>query len=285
MTDTQPQSGIKKVREMIGAFIEGKYVQRFITTIIVLNAITLGLETSKTVADEIGSTLHVFDKIVITIFVIEIGCKLIYRDFGFFKIGWNVFDFIIVTIALIPDAGQLSVLRALRVLRTFRLLSVVPSMRKVVQALLTAVPGMTSVGAIILLIFYVSGVLATNLFGSDFDEWFGNIGRSMYSLFQIMTLESWSMGIVRPVMKLYPYAWVFFVTFILMTSFAVLNLFIGIIVDAMQSQNTGEEELIKAESEKGREERNKMHGELVGLRQELAEVRKILEDQGDRNHR
>jgi voltage-gated sodium channel len=285
MTDTQPQSGIKKVREMIGAFIEGKYVQRFITTIIVLNAITLGLETSKTVADEIGSILHVFDKIVITIFVIEIGCKLIYRDFGFFKIGWNVFDFIIVTIALIPDAGQLSVLRALRVLRTFRLLSVVPSMRKVVQALLTAVPGMMSVGAIILLIFYVSGVLATNLFGSDFDEWFGNIGRSMYSLFQIMTLESWSMGIVRPVMKLYPYAWVFFVTFILMTSFAVLNLFIGIIVDAMQSQNTGEEELIKAESEKGREERNKMHGELVGLRQELAEVRKILEDQGDRNHR
>ena len=285
MTDTQPQSGIKKVREMIGAFIEGKYVQRFITTIIVLNAITLGLETSKTVANEIGSILHVFDKIVITIFVIEIGCKLIFRDFGFFKIGWNVFDFIIVAIALIPDAGQLSVLRALRVLRTFRLLSVVPSMRKVVQALLTAVPGMTSVGAIILLIFYVSGVLATNLFGSDFDEWFGNIGRSMYSLFQIMTLESWSMGIVRPVMKLYPYAWVFFVTFILMTSFAVLNLFIGIIVDAMQSQNTGEEELIKAESEKGREERNKMHGELVGLRQELAEVRKILEDQGNRNHR
>jgi voltage-gated sodium channel len=285
MTDTQPQSGIKKVREMIGAFIEEKYVQRFITTIIVLNAITLGLETSKTVADEIGSILHVFDKIVVTIFVIEIGCKLIYRDFGFFKIGWNVFDFIIVAIALIPDAGQLSVLRALRVLRTFRLLSVVPSMRKVVQALLTAVPGMMSVGAIILLIFYVSGVLATNLFGSDFDEWFGNIGRSMYSLFQIMTLESWSMGIVRPVMKLYPYAWVFFVTFILMTSFAVLNLFIGIIVDAMQSQNTGEEELIKAESEKGREERNKMHGELVGLRQELAEVRKILEDQGNRNHR
>lgn len=285
MTDTQLQSDIKKVREIIGAFIEGKYVQRFITTIIVLNAITLGLETSKTVADEIGSILHVFDKIVITIFVIEIGCKLIYRDFGFFKIGWNVFDFIIVAIALIPDAGQLSVLRALRVLRTFRLLSVVPSMRKVVQALLTAVPGMTSVGAIILLIFYVSGVLATNLFGSDFDEWFGNIGRSMYSLFQIMTLESWSMGIVRPVMKLYPYAWVFFVTFILMTSFAVLNLFIGIIVDAMQSQNTGEEELIKAESEKGREERNKMHGELVGLRQELAEVRKILEDQCNRNHR
>ena len=285
MTDTQLQSDIKKVREIIGAFIEGKYVQRFITTIIVLNAITLGLETSKTVANEIGSILHVFDKIVITIFVIEIGCKLIYRDFGFFKIGWNVFDFIIVAIALIPDAGQLSVLRALRVLRTFRLLSVVPSMRKVVQALLTAVPGMMSVGAIILLIFYVSGVLATNLFGSDFDEWFGNIGRSMYSLFQIMTLESWSMGIVRPVMKLYPYAWVFFVTFILMTSFAVLNLFIGIIVDAMQSQNTGEEELIKAESEKGREERNKMHGELVGLRQELAEVRKILEDQGNRNHR
>ncbi|MGY8990620.1 MAG: ion transporter [Rhodospirillales bacterium] len=285
MTNIQPQSSIKMIRNRIGEFIEGKYIQRFVTTIIVLNAITLGLETSKSVVAQFGNILHVFDQIVIIIFVLEIGGKLIYRDFGFFKIGWNIFDFIIVAIALIPDAGQLSVLRALRVLRTFRLLSVVPSMRKVVQALLTAVPGMMSVGAIILLIFYVSGVLATNLFGNDFDEWFGNIGRSMYSLFQIMTLESWSMGIVRPVMKIYPYAWVFFVTFILMTSFAVLNLFIGIIVDAMQSQNTEEEELIKAESEKGRDEREIMHKELVGLRQELAKVRNILEDQGNRNHR
>jgi voltage-gated sodium channel len=172
------------------------------------------------------------------------------------------------------------VLRALRILRTLRLLSVVPSMRKVVQALLTAVPGMMSIGAIILLIFYVGGVLATNLFGKEFDEWFGTIGRSMFSLFQIMTLESWSMGIVRPVMKIYPYAWVFFITFILMTSFAILNLFIGIIVDAMQSQNTEEEDLIRSEAEKGRLERDKIHHELTALRQELADMRRFMENQG-----
>ena len=282
MTEVRNQATSINIRERIGNFIEGTYAQRFITTLIVLNAISLGLETSASIVAEIGNILHVFDKFVIVIFVIEIGGKLIYRGFGFFKIGWNVFDFIIVAIALVPDAGQLSVLRALRILRTLRLLSIVPSMRKVIQALLTAVPGMMSVGAIILLVFYVSGVLATNLFGNDFDEWFGNIGRSMYSLFQIMTLESWSMGIVRPVMKLYPYAWIFFVIFILMTSFAVLNLFIGIIVDAMQSQNTEEEELIRAEAEKGAEERDQIHSELVALRQELAGMRKFLEDQADR---
>ncbi len=278
MNETQSEASPLNVRERIGTFIEGKPAQYFITTLIVLNAVSLGLETSPTMVEAFGTYLHAFDKFVITIFVIEIACKLIYRGFGFFKIGWNVFDFIIVGIALIPSAGQLSVLRALRILRTLRLLSVVPAMRKVVQALLTAVPGMMSIGAIILLVFYVGGVLATNLFGREFDEWFGTIGRSMYSLFQIMTLESWSMGIVRPVMKIYPYAWVFFITFILITSFAVLNLFIGIIVDAMQSQNTEEEELIKAEAQKGREERDQIHNELVSLRQELASVRQILED-------
>ena len=283
MTETS-QSSLNNFRERIGAFIEGAFIQRFVTTLIVLNAISLGLETSPSIVAKIGNVLHAFDKFVIVVFVIEIGGKLIYRGFGFFKIGWNIFDFIIVAIALIPDAGQLSVLRALRILRTLRLLSVVPSMRKVVQALLTAVPGMMSIGAIILLIFYVAGVLATNLFGNDFYEWFGSIGRSMYSLFQIMTLESWSMGIVRPVMKTYPYAWVFFITFILMTSFAILNLFIGIIVDAMQSQNTEEEELIKSEAKKSKGERDQIHNELIALRQELAEMRNILEDQGSRKH-
>ncbi|MGA0394534.1 MAG: ion transporter, partial [Rhodospirillales bacterium] len=163
MTEAHAQPGISIIRKKIGSFIEGKPAQRFITTLIVLNAITLGLETSPSIIAEYGKVMRIFDTFVITMFVIEILGKLIYRGFGFFKIGWNVFDFIIVAIALLPSAGQLSVLRALRILRTLRLLSVVPSMRKVIQALLSAVPGMMSIGAIILLIFYVGGVLATNL--------------------------------------------------------------------------------------------------------------------------
>lgn len=225
------------IREKFGIFIESKRIQNVILALIVFNAITLGLETSPAVVAEYGSILHVLDRLVLAIFVIEVGGKLLYRGPGFFKSGWNVFDFVIVGIALLPASGPLAVLRALRILRAFRLMSMVPQMRNVVQALITAIPGMLSIVALISLIFYVSAVLATNLFGPDFDEWFGTIGRSMYSLFQIMTLESWSMGIVRPVMELYPFAWAFFVPFILVTSFAVINLFIGVIVDSMQTQH------------------------------------------------
>ena len=107
-------------------------------------------------------------------------------------------------------------------------------MKRIIQAIFISIPGILSVGTIIILIFYISSVLTTTFFGDKFYEWFGTVGNSMYTLFQIMTLESWSMGIVRPVMKEFPLAWLFFVPFILVTTFAVLNLFIGIIVDAMQ---------------------------------------------------
>ncbi len=174
--------------------------------------------------------------------MVEIGGKPLYRRLSFFRNGWNVFDFIIVAVALIPASGPLAVLRALRILRVLRLISVVPQLRRVVGALLTAIPGMLSVGAIIALVFYVGAVLSTKLFGQTFPDWFGTIGASMYTLFQVMTLESWSMGIVRPVMDAYPYAWLFFVPFIVATSFAILNLFIGIIVDSMQIAHQRERE-------------------------------------------
>jgi len=225
------------VRERVGRVVDAPIVQNVILGLIIFNAITLGLETSKPIYAEYGTVLSTIDRVILSVFVLEVGAKLFHRGFGFFKSGWNVFDFVIVGIALFPASGSLSVLRALRILRAFRLMSMVPQMRTVVQALITAIPGMLSIVALISLIFYVSAVLATNLFGTDFGEWFGTIGRSMYSLFQIMTLESWSMGIVRPIMEVYPYAWVFFVPFILVTSFAIINLFIGVIVDSMQTQH------------------------------------------------
>jgi len=157
---------------------------------------------------------------------------------SFFKTGWNWFDLIIVGIAWIPASGNLSVMRALRVLRVLRLISVVPQMRRVISAIGHSIPGMISVVGVLGLIFYVSSVLATRLFGTHPDpnmqEWFGSISASAYTLFQIMTLESWSMGVVRPTMELFPWAWSFFLPFIIITSFAVLNFFIGIIVDSMQ---------------------------------------------------
>jgi voltage-gated sodium channel len=256
----------------IGNFVEGKSFQNFITGLIILNAAALGFETSPQIMLYIGEELMLFDQFVLIVFVLEITIKLVNRRLDFFRNGWNIFDFIIVGVALVPSSGSFSVLRALRIFRAMRLLSVVPSMRKVVQALFLAIPGIFSVGSIILLIFYVSSVLTTNFFGNSFDEWFGSVGRSMYSLFQIMTLESWSMGIVRPVMAVYPFAWIFFVIFILITSFAVMNLFIGIIVDAMQQQSYEEQQ---EETEKLSAESSQIHKAVLELQNEIKEL-KIL---------
>ncbi|MDB3952701.1 ion transporter [Alphaproteobacteria bacterium] len=214
-------------------FIESNAISNFILGVIICNALILGLETSKTAIQHWGYWLHLLDQVAVVIFVIELAIKLAVYRLNFFKNGWNIFDFIIVTVTLLPVGEGTTILRALRIVRAFRLISIVPSMRLVIHALLNAIPGLVSVIALLSVVFYVGSVMATMLFGEQFQAWFGTIGASLFSLFQIMTLESWSMGIARPVMEQFPLAWLFFIPFILCTSFAVLNLFIAIIVSAM----------------------------------------------------
>lgn len=219
------------------ALVESRRFEMVVTLIIILNAITLGLETDPTVMNLYSGWLQALDKIALGLFTAELLLKmLVYRQ-RFFNDPWRVFDFLVVGISLVPASGNFSVLRALRVLRVLRLVGVVPSLRKVVGGLIAALPGMGAIVLLLLLVFYVFSVMATRLFGVHFPEWFGSLGASAYSLFQIMTLESWSMGIVRPVMEIFPSAWLFFIIFILCTSFTVLNLFIGIIVSAMQAEH------------------------------------------------
>ena len=212
----------------------------FIVGVIVFNAIILGMETYPAVMDAAGPLLITLDRICLGIFVAEIAAKLYVDRLRFFRSGWNVFDFLVVGIALVPSAGGLSVLRALRILRVLRVVSVLPRLRRVVEGFVTALPGMGSVFGLMGLVFYIASVMATKLFGQSFPQWFGSLGDSAYSLFQIMTLESWSMGIVRPVMEQYPYAWAFFVPFILVTTFAVVNLLVGLIVNSMQDAHAEE---------------------------------------------
>ena len=226
-----PSSSRAKLR----AFIESRWVTHSITALIVANAIILGLETAKETVGEHAATLHVIDQMILGLFVLELLTKFYAYGLAFFRNPWNLFDTFVVGIALTPNVEVLSALRALRILRVLRLLSVVPRMRLVVEALLQSLPGLGSIAGLLVLLYYVFAVIATKLFGADFPEWFGTIGESMYSLFQIMTLESWSMGIVRPVMEVYPNAWLFFVPFILIATFTMLNLFIAIIVNSMQS--------------------------------------------------
>jgi voltage-gated sodium channel len=214
--------------------ISSRRFSSFIMGVIIFNAILLGMETSKEIMARAGGLILVLDKVCLGIFVAELLAKLVVYRGRFFRDGWNVFDFIIVAISLMPATQGLSALRALRILRVLRLISTVPSLRRVVEGFITALPGMASVFALMALIFYIGAVIATKLFAESFPQWFGTLGQSAYSLFQIMTLESWSMGIVRPVMEVYPMAWMFFIPFIMVTTFAVVNLLVGLIVNSMQ---------------------------------------------------
>lgn len=228
-------------RENVGNWLETPLVHYLIVGVIVLNAIVLGLETSTFVMDRFGTVIQQIDNYCLAIFIVELVLKLYAHRFQFFRNGWNIFDFVIIGVAIIPAAQTFSVLRAMRILRVLRVISVVPSLRRVVDGFVTALPGMGSVFVLMGIIFYIGAVVATKLFGPDFPQWFGTLGRSGYSLFQVMTLESWSMGIVRPVMEVYPYAWAFFVPFIMVTTFAVVNLLVGLIVNSMQDAHAEED--------------------------------------------
>ena len=226
------------LKTKIKIIIESNITTTVITILILLNAVILGLETDAYFSNNFGVILNWADKSILILFSFELLLKFYVYRLKFFHSGWNIFDLSIVIIAWLPTSGALTVLRALRILRVLRLISVVPQLRRVVSAIGYSIPGMVSVVGVLGLIFYVASVLATKLFGIHPDpfmqEWFGSIGASAYTLFQIMTLESWSMGVVRPTMELFPWAWAFFIPFIIITSFAVLNFFIGIIVDSMQ---------------------------------------------------
>ena len=213
--------------------VDRQQAQHFILGVIFFNALILGLETSPWFMEHAGGLLRFLDACCLGIFVVEILMKLVVRRLSFFLSGWNVFDFLIVAIALLPASGPLAILRALRILRVLRLVTNLPRLRMIVESVLRALPSIGWICALLLMVFYIFSVLTTTLFGEDFPHWFGSIGTSFYTLFQMLTLDSWSSGIVRPIMERFPSAYLLFIPFILLTSFIVLNVFIGIIVGSM----------------------------------------------------
>jgi voltage-gated sodium channel len=254
--------------------IEDPRTDRAIMLLIVLNALTLGIETSERAMAQFGTLLKLFDRVVIVIFVVEILARLIVQRSKFFKDGWNLFDACVVGIALAPATSAFSVLRALRVLRVLRLITTVPALQRVVGGLIKALPGMSSIILLIGLIFYVSAVMAVNLYGKEYPHLFGSLGVSLYTLFTIMTLEGWVEGVVNPIMQTHPNAWLFFIPFIVFTTFTVLNLFIGIIVNAMQEEHA-KAEAAEREAER-RVERDFMHAETVPLMHRLTELKQEI---------
>ncbi len=221
---------------MLARLLDHPLTERVILALIVLNAVTLGLETSPSVMENYGPLLHAIDRLVLAIFVVELLARMAVYRLSFFRDPWSLFDLFVVGISLLPAAGWLSVLRALRVLRILRLVTALPSLRRVVGGLVSALPGMGSITILLLLVFYIFSVMATNLFAASNPEQFGSLGASAYTLFQVMTFDDWSGGVVKPLMERHPYAILFFLVFILLSTFVALNLFIGVVVTAIDAE-------------------------------------------------
>ena len=255
-------------RLRLGALMESTAITRLVTALIILNAAILGIQTYPGLMAEWGELLLTLDQLILAVFILELALRFVARGLALLRDPWAVFDCLVVGVALVPSSGPFAVLRALRVLRVLRLISINPNMRRVVEALLSSLPGMSSIAMLLGLVFYVAAVMATQLFGAAFPEWFGSLGASLYTLFQVMTLESWSMGIVRPVMEQFPLAWMYFLPFILIATFMMLNLFIAVVVNAMQTTHEQEAKLAPPSPTE-----QLLLDELRALRTEVAELR------------
>ena len=266
----------ESLRRRVAALVASTHFQRGVTALILLNAVTLGLETSAVVLDRWGGLLHALDAALLLLFTAELALRLFAHRTRFLRDPWGLFDLVVVGLAWMPATGALSVLRALRVLRVLRLISVLPSLRHVVEAMLAALPGMGSIVLLMALIFYVFAVMGTKLFGEGMAEQFGTLGASFFTLFQLMTLDDWA-NIVKPAMEQEPYALLFFLPFIVLSTFVVLNLFIGVIVDSIQTlreeRAAPERAAEHVEEDRERAEIRAILAEVRMLRAEVAALR------------
>ena len=183
---------IEKPLPSLLQLVEHDWFKRTIISLIVINAILLGMETMRDLPEDVLVTLFRINRAILGVFVIELILRISAHRGAFFRDSWSLFDFVIVMASLIAPSGPFQVVRSLRILRVLRLVSTVPSLRRVVDGLLHAVPGIGSVLVLLILILYIAAVMATTLFREAAPESFGHLGISLFSLFQIMTLEGWT---------------------------------------------------------------------------------------------
>ncbi|WP_184372965.1 ion transporter [Nocardiopsis metallicus] len=219
-------------RDQVTRFVESRGFSNTMLSVILVNAVILGWATYG------GSALpylEVAESLIVGLFVIEMFLKLYAWRGGFWRDGWNWFDFIVVVISLIPATGPFAVLRILRVLRVLRAITAVPQMRQIIGALFKAVPGMGTVIGLLLIVVYASAVLSQQMFGESVPEFFGDLGTTLYTMFQLMTTEDWP-EVSEAVAEHHPYGWIFFVLYMVLTAFIILNLVIGVIVTSMEQE-------------------------------------------------
>ncbi|WP_025769977.1 ion transporter [Thioalkalivibrio sp. HK1] len=258
-------------REKLKTQLDSNSMNHFVIGIIAINLVILGIQATPAGKDEgVSGLLDIANGICIGIFVIELILKGLARGSEMFKRGWDIFDIVVVAIALLASSGPASALRGLRALHLFRVISALPSLRRVVRAFLRALPGVGAIGLLMIFFLYISAVMATGFFGLIHPELFGHLGNSIYSLFQIMTLDDWSNEIVGPVMKTHPWALAFFMSFIIFGAFTILNLFIGIIVSAMQELDILDRQN-SSEKKEALEVVERLERDLADLRRRLNE--------------
>ena len=265
------------IRDKLRNFIEHKYVTNFILAVIVYNAIALGLLTYPQITKIFGQLLQISCFACVVIFTIEISIKLYVYGKNFFKDGWNNFDFILVAMSWIPTGGIFSSFRAFRILRTLRLVTRMQKLRVIVQAIIESVPNVGWASLLLLLIFYIFSIMGTTLFGETFYEYFGTIGKSMFTLFQVMTLEAW-VDIARTIMEVQPLAWIYFLSFILVSSFIVMNVIVGVIVNAIGEISAKSKLMHERNNRKNMSETER---ELSKLKRQIAKVEALLNAEQD----
>ena len=268
-------------------FIFKEKVQRFILSVIVINSITLGLQTSSSIDHSIGGLLNVLDWMAIAIFTIEILLKIMALRLKFFKDYWNIFDLVVISISYLP-LTSITILRALRVIREFRVISSIPRLKFLVKSILNSLPSIAWILFLMFIVFYIFAIMAVNLFSENFPQFFGTLGSSLFTLFQVMTLESWSMSVARPVMKVYPYAYLFFVPFILINSFIILNVFVAVIVNGTyecvklrrktENKNSNKEEIESNGQENNFLTKNDFEERKSNLENQLIKLEKLLRE-------
>ena len=263
------QAATDSLRGRASVVIRHPWWERTVIALIVINAIVLGLETVPAIMAAYAPVLIALDQVILSLFVVELGLRFYVHRAAFFRDPWSLFDTAVVAVSFVPDGGAFSILRALRVLRVLRLISAIPSMRRVVAGLLAALPGMTSIIGLLLVFFYVASVMATQLFGATNPDLFGNLGATAYSLFQVMTLEGWSTEVVKPVLDHHPYALIFFIPFILLATFTMLNLFIAVMVSAIQIEQQEHDDEVEAVAHA---ERDRIFHEIQALRAQLDRI-------------
>ena len=255
---------MRKIRQVV----ESRWFQFGVLSVICLNALVFGVQTSRGARECCGWWLNKIDGFCLAVFTVELALKMVAYNRRFFRDPWNVFDFIVVAVSFVPDCGMFSSVRLFRILRIFKLISGIRQMRIILGAIVKSVKGILWTGSLLLLIYYVYGILGTYLFGARFEDWFGSLGKSVYTLFQVMTLESWSMGIARPVIAVYPYAWIYFVSYILMSSFLVMNVVVGIVLTSITEC---------CQAEKPETKKSPLKEELSKLKEQIAAVEAALE--------